>query len=95
METIRALGGDPLTLVSEMPLFITPGVGETLGPPDPVAEDWRQRIDGWRLQLARSDSDAEVRQAMAELGLYPMPVRHQMVLQLPLVFAGLAAVGDG
>ncbi len=31
METVRALGGDPLTLVSEMPLFITPGVGEELG----------------------------------------------------------------
>ena len=31
METVRSLGGDPLTLVSEMPLFITPGVGEVLG----------------------------------------------------------------
>ena len=27
MEAVRALGGDPLTLVTEMPLFITPGVG--------------------------------------------------------------------
>ena len=25
MEAVRALGGDPLTLVTEMPLFITPG----------------------------------------------------------------------
>ena len=38
MEAVRALGGDPLTLVTEMPLFITPGVGAEPGPPDPVPE---------------------------------------------------------
>ena len=27
METIRSFGGDPLTLVSEVPLFVLPGVG--------------------------------------------------------------------
>ena len=32
MEAVRSLGGDPLTLVTEMPLFITPGVGAELGP---------------------------------------------------------------
>ncbi|MYJ67591.1 MAG: peptidase, partial [Gemmatimonadetes bacterium] len=41
MEAVRALGGDPLTLVTEMPLFITPGVGAELGPPDPVLMRWR------------------------------------------------------
>jgi hypothetical protein len=51
METVRSLGGDPLTLVSEMPLFITPGVGEELGPPDPAAEEWKRRTEGWRRSL--------------------------------------------
>ena len=47
MEAVRALGGDPLTLVTEMPLFITPGVGAELGPPDPVLMRWRERVAGW------------------------------------------------
>ena len=47
MEAVRALGGDTLTLVTEMPLFITPGVGAELGPPDPVLVRWRERIAEW------------------------------------------------
>ena len=31
MEAVRALGGDPLTLVTEMPLFITPGEAAQAG----------------------------------------------------------------
>ena len=64
METIRSLGGDPLTLVSEMPLFITPGVGEELGPPDPVGEEWKERRARWQLALGRarmSESEASER----------------------------------
>ncbi|MDX1390468.1 MAG: hypothetical protein R3344_14865, partial [Acidobacteriota bacterium] len=48
MEHMRSLGGDPLTLVSEMPLFLLPGVGERIGPPDPALEVWRERIAGWQ-----------------------------------------------
>lgn len=51
MEAVRALGGDPLTLVTEMPLFITPGVGDELGPPDPVLERWRERVAQWEGRL--------------------------------------------
>lgn len=67
MEAIRSLGGDPVTLVSEMPLFITPGVGETLGPPDPVGETWKERRAHWQLALggARSTSGEE-REAVIE-----------------------------
>lgn len=50
MEHIRSLGGDALTLVSEMPLFILPGVGERIGPPDPKLEEWRERIAGWQMR---------------------------------------------
>ncbi len=89
METIRSLGSDPLTLVSEMPLFITPGVGDTLGPPDPVAQAWRDRIDHWRLRLAREDADDEVVREATASGLRPMAVRDQMDLQLTLIAAGL------
>ena len=102
MEAIRSLGGDTVTLVSEMPLFITPGVGETLGPPDPVREKWKERRAHWQLTLggARSTSDeqrevisAEEREAIsAEIrasGLTPMPILDQMRLQWRLVSAGL------
>lgn len=95
METIRSLGGDPLTLVSEMPLFITPGVGVDLGPPDPVARKWKARIEGWRQQLD-SGADASVIVAAAfEAGLRPMPVRDQMILQWGFIAAGLEQLATG
>ena len=93
METIRALGGDPLTLVSEMPLFLTPGVGESLGPPDPALEDWKRQIAAWRVAL--SDPDADRTGLAAEMhlaGLRAMPVRDQMELQWTFIAAGLAEV---
>jgi hypothetical protein len=89
METIRSLGGDPLTLVSEMPLFITPGVGESLGPPDPVAEEWKARIEGWKEELERGGDSRDVAAAASVAGLKAMPVTNQMVLQWTFVAAGL------
>lgn len=93
METIRGLGGDALTLVSEMPLFITPGVGETLGPPDPAAERWRAWIAGWRGTLLSGGDGEAVASQVAARGLYAMPVRDQMRLQLGFLFAGMEQVG--
>ena len=87
METIRRISGDVLTLVSEMPLFITPGVGETLGPPDPVAIQWNKRITKWKLALARGDAGPVSDAAAA--GLIPMNIPDQMNLQWTLVCAGL------
>lgn len=93
MEAVRSLGGDTLTLVTEMPLFITPGAGETLGPPDPVAARWKARIDGWRVALASGRAaPAEVTGEGARLGVRPMPVEDQMKLQWTLVEAGLETV---
>jgi hypothetical protein len=93
MEAIRQLGGDPLTLVSEMPLFLTPGVGDSLGPPDPVLEAWKRRIADWRASLADPTSDRTGLAAeMHEAGLRAMPVRDQMELQWTFIAAGLAEV---
>ena len=105
MEAVRALGGEPLTLVSEMPLFITPGVGEDLGPPDPAAIAWRGRLETWRDRLrsgAVGDAgdeerahEAEMRAVEAEAanaGLRPMPVPDQMRLQWSFICAGLEQV---
>lgn len=93
METVRSLGGDTLSLVTEMPLFITPAVGETIGPPDPAAVRWKARIDRWRAELASGRATpAEVTREGARLGVRPMPVEDQMKLQWTLVEAGLETV---
>ena len=89
METVRSLGGDPLTLVSEMPLFILPGVGERPGPPDPAAERWKRRLDGWRSELTVGGAPDAVSAAAGKHGLVPMPVRDQMTLQWTFIAAGL------
>ena len=91
MEAIRSLGGDPLTLVSEMPLFLTPGVGDSLGPPDPVLEDWKHRIATWRAALADPDVDRnQLSEEIDATGLRPMPVQDQMRLQWTFIAEGLA-----
>ena len=89
MEAVRSLGGDTLTLVSEMPLFIAPGVGEQLGPPDPVAAEWKERIEGWKLELQQGADPAEIDSAASGHGLGPMPIRDQMILQWAFITAGL------
>ena len=102
MEAVRALGGDPLTLVTEMPLFITPGVGAELGPPDPVLTRWRERIAGWDARLlgvvgeddeAAARVEVEVRGEAARAGVTAMPVEDQMRFQGALIREGLGAVG--
>ncbi len=72
-----------------MPHFLTPGVGETLGPPDPVLERWRERIAQWRSEVARTGDPDAVTRAAAAAGITPMPVLDQMKLQWELVLAGL------
>ncbi|MEM7164776.1 MAG: M14 family zinc carboxypeptidase [Planctomycetota bacterium] len=94
MEAVRTLGGDPLTMVSEMPLFVTPGVGVDLGPPDVVADSWKARFDSWRQQLLTGTDPVRVRRAAGEAGLQAMPVRDQMRLQWQLVVSGLALVSE-
>lgn len=92
MEAIRSLGGDAFTLVSEMPLFLTPGVGEDLGPPDPVAEAWKRRIEGWRAALRAGAEADTVRREAADAGLRAMPVKDQMDLQWAMITAGIEQV---
>ena len=93
METIRRFGGDPLTLVAEMPLFLTPGVGDQLGPPDPVALEWKERTESWALRLKVDESEAgAVASEARELGLRAMPIRDQLDLQLTFILGGLVQV---
>lgn len=82
MEHVRSLGGDPLTFVSEMPLFLRPlEEGETGRPDDPRYRAWRERLAFL--------PDAEVRQGSGACG---MPIRDQMRLQLAFLAEALRAV---
>ena len=95
METVRSLGHDTLTLVSEMPLFITPGVGMDVGPPDPVAEEWKTRIADWRSRLAAGEDAELVTREGVSHGLAAMSVRDQMEIQWTFLNAGLAQASGG
>jgi hypothetical protein len=93
MDAMRSLGGDPLTLVTEMPLFILPKVGENIGPPDPEALRWKERIEGWKTAIIRGEKVEEsIRREAAQHGLKVMPVRDQMQLQWTLIAAGAKQV---
>lgn len=94
METVRSLGGDPLTLVSEMPLFITPGVGEVLGPPDPILVRWRERLGIWKTRATSGEDPSAISRSAEDSGLLAMAVVDQMRLQWTLVRAGLALACD-
>jgi hypothetical protein len=83
MEFVRSLGGDPLTLVSEMPLFLAPA--EVYRGDDPVRP-------AEIVELYQLAGDPDALQARAkDLGVRPMPVFHQMRLQLEYLAAGLGA----
>lgn len=96
MEHVRSLGGDPLTLVSEMPLFLVdedaPGAGER--PPLPVGGHGKEAFATWLQELAASGSGREARREAARCGVVPMPLGDQMHLQLAFLEEGLAALAQ-
>jgi len=85
MEYVRSLGGDPLTIVSEMPLFLRPlEPGDTGRPDDP-------RLRAFLARLAGQPPEG-VRAEMEKAGVRGMPIRDQMRLQLAYLEEALAAV---
>lgn len=99
MEAVRSLGGDPLCVVTEAPLFVGPPLRD---PSEVLYGGWKDRLTGWGRALRSGETPpGEVRARAAELGLRAVPLRDQMDLQWTLVAAGLEAVveereeGDG
>lgn len=89
METVRTFGGDALTLVSEAPLFVLPGVGEQITPSDAVAASWRERLAEWRERLRAGERPEIVRREAAAAGVMPVPVTDQMHIQWEMIRAGV------
>jgi len=88
METIKSFGGNPLTLVSEVPLFVLPGVGDQIEPEDPAAERWRRRITEWKTRLRDGDSTGRARDDVLSSDVRPVPIRDQLQLQWTMIQAG-------
>ena len=72
MEFVRALGGDPFTFVTEVPLFLTP---------DPAHPDWKARLAAWTRRLREaeradrcSEESARVEREASEAGLRAIPL---------------------
>ncbi|RMH62265.1 MAG: peptidase M14 [Bacteroidetes bacterium] len=79
MEFVRALGGDPLCLVTELPLFVLPPVRPAVpGVPERYLA-LRERLPEWRLRAAQGEIPAD---EVAAFGLQPLPLRTAMRLQM-------------
>ena len=89
MEVMRNFSTDCLTVVSEMPLFILPDVGEELGPPDPKALEWKERIEGW---MNNPENEKGILEDAHKFGLKPMNIQHQMLFQWDFVMNALDLV---
>ena len=93
MEFVRGLGGDPLTLVSEMPLFLTPEASPaSRGPGFRAGTEGRRRLLDELGEIVASRSESEARRTIEDLGIRPMPIRDQMRLQLAFLNRALDAV---
>lgn len=93
MESIRSLGGDCLTLVSEMPLFLFPKKERNLIWPDPYLQRWSMQFSKWKMQLLNNSISSEKLQSeMKALQVNPMPWKDQLRLQWQLIVSGLASV---
>jgi hypothetical protein len=89
MEFVRGLGGDPFTLVSEMPLFLRPRAAREGAAADESAERARLHAE---LTAASAAGDSGLRAEAERRGIRGMPIRDQMRLQLAFLNEGLAAV---
>jgi hypothetical protein len=94
MEHVRSLGGDPFTLVSEMPLFLLPDQEEATAdaPPFGTGSEGRKALHSWLQQLIMRLGADEARTQIESHGIRPMPLRDQMRLQLAFLDEALQVV---
>lgn len=84
MEFVRHLGGDPLTIVSEMPLFLLPPAA--FDAEDPVRPPAVREV-----QAAVGDAEA-LAEVVRRHALVSMPIRDQVIFQLLFLGEALACV---
>jgi len=93
MEYVRSLGGDPLTLVSEMPLFLVPDPSSgSSGPVFKVGTQGKRQLHSDLRRLVEGSSIEKARSEIALLGVRGMPIRDQMRLQLAFLNEAIACI---
>lgn len=88
MEFVMGLGGDPLALVTELPLFLVENEDPTPGRPDQYLA-LRERLTEVRARLDRGE---EVDDLLAPFDLRPVPLETAMHLQFRALELGLETV---
>lgn len=88
MEFVASLGGDPLSLVTEIPLFLVPGSDSSSHRPERYLE-LRERLPEIRARLDRGE---DVDELLAPFDLRPVPLDAAMTLQVRALELGLRAV---
>lgn len=92
MEYVRTLGGNPLCLVTELPLFhVEPDADHPPGVPTAYLA-FKDRLARLEARLRAGASDEVVEE---EAGASPLPLRTAMTLQLQTLAFGLDAARDG
>jgi hypothetical protein len=91
MEFVMGLGGDPLALVTEIPLFVVRNDDPSPGRPD-VYLELRERLPEIRARLERGEA---VDDLLSSFDLRPVPQEAGMRLQARALELGLRAVGGG
>jgi hypothetical protein len=88
MEFVASLGGDPLSLVTELPLFLVRGDGGAGHQPTRYLE-LRERLPEIKARLDRGE---DVDALLAPFDLMPVPLKNAMHLQFRALELGLRAV---
>lgn len=91
MEFVASLGGDPLSMVTELPLFVVQNDDPTPGHPDKYLE-LRERLPEIRARLAR---DETVDDLLSSFELRPVPLETAMHLQFRALELGLETISAG
>ncbi len=95
MESIRSLGGDCLSLVSEMPLFLFPKKERPLVWPNTYLQEWSAQFSLWKSLLISGDlSASNLTKEMQNLNIKPMPWDDQLRLQWQLIASGIECINN-
>ena len=90
MEFVQRLGGDPLCLVTELPLFVVEREGALYEPGVPTAYlAFKERLPEWKLRLQRGEAGAEL---LDGFRLRPLDLATAVRLQLRALELGLETV---
>lgn len=88
MEFVASLGGDPLSMVTELPLFLVKGSSSSSHQPERYLE-LREKRPELRARLERGE---DVQHILDSYDLRPIPLKSVMQLQLRALELGLQAV---